>query len=143
MNTPTIKAIVVRSPWSQEIASGEKAIEYRTWPTYYRGWLAIVAARRRESGRDAGRAVCVVRLVDCVQAGHRDYEWVLTGPAALDRRVEVPGRLGLFELPADLAGQVWAAAGPVVPAPPVPTVPRRTTREIHDFLPRDDDPPAW
>ena len=108
MNPPTVKAIVIRSPYAQQIAAGTKAMEYRSWRTVYRGWLAIVAARRRESGDDAGRVVCLVRLVDCVEAGHRDYEWHLSGPRPLAQRVELPGRLGLFDVTGHLPASVMA-----------------------------------
>jgi hypothetical protein len=107
---PTVKALVVHSPYAQEIASGEKRIEYRCWPVRYRGWLAIVAARRRESGTDAGRAVCLVKLVDCVQAGHKDYEWMLESPVPLKERVDIPGRLGIFDVTDQLPASVLALA---------------------------------
>jgi ASCH domain len=74
---PTVKALIVRSPYAQQIASGKKRIEYRVWRTRYRGWLAIVAARRKESGPDAGRAVCLVRITDCVEHGPKDFHWKL------------------------------------------------------------------
>lgn len=100
-----MKAIVVRSPAAQEIASGEKTIEYRSWRTHFRGWLAIVAARRCDSGADAGRAVCLVRLVD-VEGSEGDYEWILADPIPLKQRVVIPGRLGLYDclsfIPRDL-----------------------------------------
>ena len=135
MTPSSIKALVIRSPWAQQITAGTKAVEHRTWLTHYRGLLAIVAARRPESGTDAGRAVCLVRLTDCVEAGHRDYEWLLAGPMPMARRVEVPGRLGLFELTGQLAADVWAAAVVNMATSAVP-VRRRAEREIHQFLQR-------
>jgi hypothetical protein len=93
---PTVKALVVHSPYAQEIASGEKPIEYRCWSCRYRGWLAIVAARRRESGADAGRCVCLVNLVD-IQGEEGNYEWMLENPIPLSQRVLIPGRLGIFD----------------------------------------------
>ena len=135
MSATPVKAIVVRSPWAQEIAAGTKPIEWRCWRTHYRGWLAIVAARRRDSGADAGRAVCLVRLTDCVQNGYKDYDWLLADPHPLAVRVEVPGRLGLFDVTDLLSSHL--------PKPPPPAV-----REIHQFLSRkpkgsmDVDPPS-
>lgn len=93
-----VKAIVIHSPFAQEIASGEKDIEYRSWGSKYRGWLAIVAARQRDWGNDAGRAVCFVRLVDCREVGDKNFEWDLSNQCPLKYRLEIPGRLGLFDV---------------------------------------------
>jgi len=41
-----IKAISLWQPWASLIALGEKKFETRSWPTNYRGLLAIHAARR-------------------------------------------------------------------------------------------------
>ncbi len=138
---PTVKALVVHSPYAQRIADGTKPIEYRCWRTHYRGWLAIVAARRRESGSDAGRAVCLVKLTDCVQMGHKDFEWHLADPRQLPaaRPILVPGRLGLFDV-TDRLGPV-AAALPASVAPTGARTPTRRVREIHRFL-RSDGPYA-
>jgi hypothetical protein len=130
MALTTVKALVVHSPWAQEIASGEKEIEYRSWPTKYRGWLAIVAARRPESRADAGRAVCLVRLVDCVQIDEKDFEWHLADPTPIVERVEIPGRLGLFDVSDLMSIHVPGASNK-------PPIRRRVTREIHQFLGRD------
>jgi hypothetical protein len=105
-----VKALVVHSPYAQEIASGEKRIEYRCWSCRYRGWLAIVAARRRDSGADAGRVVCLVHLDDCIEAGPKDYEWHLSRPRPIAERIEIPGRLGLFEVSHLLPASVLAMA---------------------------------
>ncbi len=124
MTRTPIKALVIRSPWAQEVAAGTKAVEYRSWSTRYRGLLAIVAARRPESGSDAGRAVCLVTLADCIQTGG-DVEWVLADPVPLpaDRPLLIPGRLGLFDV-TDLV-PAWALdlTGPAVARLPAPSAP--------------------
>jgi hypothetical protein len=80
--------------------------------------------RRPESGADAGRCVCLVRLANCVQAAKKDFEWELSNPIALKERVEIPGWLGLFDvtdlLPAWVTDRpVHRSAVPhVLPAPP-------------------------
>ena len=148
MSATPVKAIVVRSPWAQEIASGTKQIEWRCWRTHYRGWLAIVAARRRDSGTDAGRAVCLVRLTDCVEVGHKDYEWLLADPVPLAVRVEVPGRLGLFDVTELLSRHVPPSPPSPLSPPTKPARRRPAAREIHQFLGRSPkgsmevDPPS-
>lgn len=42
-----MKAISLWQPWASAIAVGAKRIETRSWPTSYRGPLAIHAAKRR------------------------------------------------------------------------------------------------
>jgi activating signal cointegrator 1 len=41
-----VKAISLLQPWAQLVVLGEKIMETRTWPTNYRGPLAIHASRR-------------------------------------------------------------------------------------------------
>lgn len=41
-----MKALTVQQPWASVIASGDKLVENRSWPTKYRGPLAIHTARR-------------------------------------------------------------------------------------------------
>lgn len=76
-----MKALTVCQPYAELIARGEKWIENRTWPTSYRGLLAIHAGKSREwlgvDDEDAaeygvdvkaiafGAIVAVARLVDC------------------------------------------------------------------------------
>ena len=40
-----MKALTVYQPWASLIALGEKKIETRSWPTNYRGPLALVVGR--------------------------------------------------------------------------------------------------
>ena len=41
----TIPALSLTQPWATLVAVGAKRIETRSWPTRYRGWLAIHAAQ--------------------------------------------------------------------------------------------------
>lgn len=41
-----IKAVTIWQPWASLIAWGEKRFETRSWPTKYRGLIAIHAAKR-------------------------------------------------------------------------------------------------
>lgn len=41
-----MKALSVKQPWAQLLASGIKDIENRTWRTNYRGWVLIHASQK-------------------------------------------------------------------------------------------------
>ena len=78
-----IKALSLWQPWAEAIRVGAKQIETRSWPTNYRAWLAIHAAKRKIdksdegfvdfathwvgdlSKLDFGAIVCIVKLTDC------------------------------------------------------------------------------
>jgi hypothetical protein len=114
MSTPiptTLKALVVRSPWCFDIATGKKPIEYRSWPTKHRGPLAICAAKRKDSGVFAGCAIATVELVDCIEVGEKDFEWVLAKPRVI-AAVPVAGRLGLFDVTIPLVPAKFTYDGP-------------------------------
>lgn len=44
-----MKALSVKQPWAALIASGQKTIETRTWPTKYRGALLICSSAKPEN----------------------------------------------------------------------------------------------
>ena len=115
-----MKALTICQPYAELIARGLKPIENRTWPTSYRGPLAIHAGKSREWMDDGdleaypsmvfGAVVAIVELVDCrrvedlpVHLRHHQHAngpwcWVLANV----RRIEpVPARgaQGLWELP--------------------------------------------
>ena len=75
-----MKAICVKQPWVNRIASGEKTIETRTWATRYRGELLIVSSKRPNIP-PAGCAVA----------------WVLANARKVPN-FPVRGELGLFEV---------------------------------------------
>lgn len=104
-----MKALSVRAPWAEMIASGAKSLEIRSRRTHYRGDLLIC-----QSG--GGGAVAVVRLVDCrpfVEAddaasggvwssgrAREGYAWELE----LVRRVTsepIRGKLGFYDVAED------------------------------------------
>lgn len=47
-----MKAITIHQPWATLIALGEKQYETRSWPTKYRGPIAIHAATKKPDTRD-------------------------------------------------------------------------------------------
>ena len=128
-----MKALTVCQPYAEMIAAGEKHVENRTWPTAYRGPLAIHAGRSRAwLERDDvlerpemtfGAFVALTDLVECVpvavlrsrpnwheEAHHLSgpWCWVL---AHVDRLSPVPyrGALGLWTVPDDVVRQAVVA----------------------------------
>ena len=107
-----MKALSIKEPWLTLILNGSKLIETRTWKTTHRGDLLLVGSKR-PTGNYAGKAACVVNLVDCrpmvaddeqdakCQVYEGAYSWVLD-----DVRPIVPfavrGHLGLYEVPDEL-----------------------------------------
>jgi hypothetical protein len=60
-------ALTIHQPYASMIVDRRKRIETRTWPTWYRGLLAIHAAKRPRVGDLPRRAiVAVAELVDVV-----------------------------------------------------------------------------
>lgn len=97
-----MRALSVRQPWADMIASGRKTLEVRSRRTHIRGEIVICASR-------GGGAVAVVELVDC-REGRPGDEALTGGVSALGqwvwelrliRRVTSPvvkGRLGWFDV---------------------------------------------
>jgi hypothetical protein len=103
-----VKALSVKQPWANLIASGEKTIETRRWETAYRGPLLIVSLKK-PAIEPAGCALAVAELIDCRLMEKEDeqealcglyegaYAWVLHDVKRI-RPFPVRGRLGLYEV---------------------------------------------
>jgi hypothetical protein len=117
------KALSVRAPWSELIASGRKTIELRSWSTTYRGPLLICSGVNWHPlgvdlhGKLGERGVTVARveLLDCRPIMETDAEcaclpweqvpskfragfaWVLRGAERVES-VATLGKLGLWEV---------------------------------------------
>lgn len=103
-----MKALSVKQPWANMIASGEKTIETRTWSTDYRGDLLIVSTKLPKV-EPAGCAVAIAELVGCRPMTEKDqieaccsiydgaYAWVLANVRPVNP-FPVRGQLGLFEV---------------------------------------------
>lgn len=122
-----MKALTVRQPWAFAIASGQKKIENRTWPTSHRGGLAIHAGsswsdlrgRSLEIWREViadlpafetlpfGQIVCVVNVVDCVPLekvqgqpfAEGPWCWILEDVRVISPGITWRGSQGLFSVP--------------------------------------------
>lgn len=103
-----MKALSIRNPWADLIASGKKTIETRTWPTRYRGEILIVASASPK-GPTAGQALCTARIVDCHPMTRDDeraaclplypgaWAWVLENVRPI-KPFPVKGRLSFYEV---------------------------------------------
>lgn len=123
-----MRALTICQPYAHLIVTGEKRVENRTWPTRYRGPLAIHAGKSLEWMGDYtrtpdmafGAIVGVADLVDCVDVDDDSdltracakYQWFAThehvnGPFCFVlnnvRRLAVPvpwkGAQGFWEVP--------------------------------------------
>lgn len=104
-----MKALSVKQPFANLVASGEKLIETRTWATRYRGDLLIVSSKLPRI-EPAGYALCIVRLVDCRPMTRADEDraccrlypraqaWILDDLRPLDKIFRVRGRQGIYEV---------------------------------------------
>lgn len=120
-----MKALTIGQPYAELIMSGEKTIENRSWPTAYRGPLAIHAGLSREwmkvAARDGvmprgmtenrlvfGALVGVVTLIGCVPVtqlppslrgnvhAFGPWCWILRRPMRLLAPLPERGRQGLW-----------------------------------------------
>lgn len=113
-----IDALTICQPYAELIARGEKPIENRTWPTPYRGWLAIHAGKSHEWLDEGtleayphmlfGAFVAVARMIDCLRVGelppalrdneHANGPWcfVFSEVRPLPQPIPAPGAQGLW-----------------------------------------------
>lgn len=123
-----MKALSFRQPWAELILQGRKTIDLRTWPTHYRGRLAIHASKQVERdicdlyGLDpaalvTGALVGTVEVVEMVALDDERWDrlreqhlkpgpfpgdllgWQLADPRRLAQPIPFEGRLGLFNVP--------------------------------------------
>ena len=106
-----MKALSMKQPWANLIASGKKTIETLKWKTRYRGNLLIVSSKKPNI-EPAGCAVAVVTLVDCRDMIIADEEaaccrlypcanaWVLSNIKPVEP-FPVKGELGIFDVDLD------------------------------------------
>ncbi len=103
------KAISLKQPWANLVASGKKTIETRKWKTNYRGDL-VICSSKKPNIHPAGCALCIVELYDvkpmtkkdekkaCIKVYPRAYSWFLRNIRQIKPVVPVKGQLGVFDL---------------------------------------------
>lgn len=103
------KAISLKQPWANLVASGKKIIETRKWSTKYRGDL-VICSSKKPNIKPAGYALCFVELYDvkpmtikdeekaCVKIYPKAYSWFLRNIRPIKPIIPVKGQLGIFDL---------------------------------------------
>lgn len=114
------KAISLKQPWANLVASGKKTIETRRWSTKYRGDLVICSSQNPKI-EPYGKALCIVELYDirpmtkndekkaCIKIYPGAYAWMLRNLRKIDPPITVKGSLGIFkiDLPFDSLEGKW------------------------------------
>lgn len=103
------KAISLKQPFANLVASGVKTIETRKWSTKYRGDLVICSSQKPKI-EPFGKALCIVELYDvrpmikkdekkaCIKLYPCAYAWLLRKLRKIDPPIPVKGSLGIFDL---------------------------------------------
>ena len=105
----TLKAISLKQPWANLVASGKKTIETRKWTTPYRGDLVICSSQKPQIA-PAGFALCIAELYHiepmkkehekkaCIKVYPGAYSWFLKNIRPIRPPIPVKGKLGIFNL---------------------------------------------
>ena len=111
-----MKAISLKQPWANLVASGKKTVETRKWSTNYRGDLIICSSQKPKID-PAGYALCIVELYDirpmekkdekkaCVKVYPGAYSWFLRNLRPL-KPFQVKGSLGIYNLRLDVGDDI-------------------------------------
>ncbi|MBI2066116.1 ASCH domain-containing protein [Candidatus Woesebacteria bacterium] len=83
------KAISLKQPWANLVASGKKTIETRKWTTNYRGDLVICSSKKPDIEHEKKA---------CIKAYPGAYSWFLKNIRPIKPPVPVKGKLGVFDL---------------------------------------------
>lgn len=109
-----MKCLSIRQPWAWAILTGQHSVEYRCYPTKYRGPLLVHAARQAGEwdrkqlalfGKQVprwdelvfGRVVGIVELWACHACPGGEWAWCLRNPHILEPFRLKPGK-HLFEV---------------------------------------------
>ena len=111
-----MKALSLQPYWANEVFTGRKTVECRTWKTDYRGDVLICASGNGKfAGLVCGRALCVAHLADIVpftaehlEAAGMDempegncYAWIFDSVDYI-LPFKLKGKLHLFDVDDDL-----------------------------------------
>lgn len=93
-----MKALSVHGNYVMDMIAGKKKIEYRTWPTKYRGPVLMCSTVRKIAGAAPGYALCVANLYDVEYSDlDRLYYWHIKDVKPI-KPIHVKGQLRLFNV---------------------------------------------
>jgi hypothetical protein len=104
-----MKALSIKNPWADLIASGKKTIETRRWRTKYRGKVLLCVSKKPVT-ENSGLAIAIADIIDCKPMKKSDkkaaciekydgaFSWFLDNVVKI-KPIPVKGMLGLFEAP--------------------------------------------
>jgi hypothetical protein len=101
-----MRALTIIQPFAHLIATGVKRVENRTWPTHYRGPLAIHAGKARSYN---GTSVAEMCEDDDIDPATLAFGAVVAVAELVDCVALTPGRLTATSYQRDLT-PAWAAA---------------------------------
>jgi hypothetical protein len=134
-----MKALSVQQPWAELIVCHDKDVENRTWPTTYRGRVAIHASAGLlkkdldnlkwlySKGKfhidpsklklTLGAIIGTVEIYNCVTSSssryfNGPYGFLLYKPMILPKPIKVKGSLGLWRVPEDIEAEIRQQLGP-------------------------------
>jgi len=105
----TWKAISLKQPWANLVASGKKTIETRKWTTNFRGKI-VICSSQKPSIAPAGYALCTAELYHiepmkrqheekaCIKIYPGAFSWFLKNIRPFKNPIPVKGKLGIFTL---------------------------------------------
>lgn len=108
-----MKALTLKQPWADQIMTGAKTIETRTWSTKYRGPLVIHAAAKPKGDFVTSAILGIVDLADCrlMTVDDEDeamcsvtfarYAWLLGFVYKFRKPISCKGALSLWSVPHD------------------------------------------
>lgn len=103
------KAISLKQPWANLVATGKKTIETRKWKTSYRGEI-VICSSQKPSITPAGYALCTAELYHiepmkkeheenaCIKVYPGAYSWFLKNIKQFEIPIPIKGKLGIFTL---------------------------------------------
>jgi len=84
----TLRALIVRHPFVDQLLDGSKTVEYRSRPTRIRGTIGLIASGER------GKLLGLIDIVDCREDARYGYAWVVRNPRKFAVPVEFAQRYG-------------------------------------------------
>ena len=108
-----MRAISLKQPWANLVASGIKTIETRKWSTKYRGDLVICSSQNPKI-EPCGKALCIVELYNvrpmkrederkaCIKVYPKAYAWFLRNLRLIDPPIPIRGSLSVFNIDLEL-----------------------------------------